>query len=112
MILLRTHANRWIARAHRSRAVLGSITLVEGMHRLTYRTVRLDPAGGECVLLRDTTALEEAFAVLLAGLERSGLLGGSARSTEAAIGECVDDESMAADIEPPLTVNAKLEAAV
>ncbi|MWV29613.1 hypothetical protein [Rathayibacter iranicus] len=111
MILLRTHANRWIARAHRSRAVLGSITLVEGMHRLTYRTVRLDPAGGECVLLRDTTALEEAFAVLLAGLERSGLLG-AARSTEPANGEGVDDESMAADIEPPLTVNAKLEAAV
>ncbi|QHC72815.1 hypothetical protein [Rathayibacter sp. VKM Ac-2805] len=71
MILLRTHANRWTARARRSGVVLGIITLVSDLPRPAYRTVRLDPTSGERVLLRDTAELEEAFAVLLAGLERS-----------------------------------------
>ncbi|KZX22340.1 hypothetical protein [Rathayibacter tanaceti] len=71
MILSRTHANRWVARARRNGAVLGVITLVPDLPRPTYRTVRLDAATGERVLLRDTEALEDAFAVLLAGLERA-----------------------------------------
>ena len=70
MILLRTHSNRWIARARRAGAVVGVITLAADLARPVYRTIRLDPSG-ERLLLRDTDALEEAFAVLLAGVERA-----------------------------------------
>ncbi|KQQ08473.1 hypothetical protein [Rathayibacter sp. Leaf296] len=72
MILLRTHSNRWIARARRAGTVVGVITLDTDPGRPVHRTVRLDPSG-ERVLLRDTESLEEAFAVLLAGIERARL---------------------------------------
>lgn len=82
MILLRTHSNRWVARARRTSAVLGLITLVEEQPRPVFTTVRLDLESGERVLLRDTETLEEAFAVLLAGIERARLAAESDRDEE------------------------------
>ncbi|WKK70519.1 hypothetical protein Q0F99_11685 [Rathayibacter oskolensis] len=73
MILLRTHSNRWIARARRTGVALGLITFAADLPRPVYKTVRLDVESGERVLLRDADSLEEAFAVLIAGVERSRL---------------------------------------
>ncbi|QHC65703.1 hypothetical protein GSU68_03300 [Rathayibacter sp. VKM Ac-2759] len=75
MILLRTHSNRWIARARRTGVALGLITFAADLPRPVYKTVRLDVESGERVLLRDADSLEEAFAVLIAGVERSRLAG-------------------------------------
>lgn len=71
MILLRTHSNRWIARARRTGVALGLITFAADLPRPVFKTVRLDLVTGERVLLRDSDCLEEAFAVLIAGVERA-----------------------------------------
>ncbi|MWV48886.1 hypothetical protein GRS96_06290 [Rathayibacter sp. VKM Ac-2803] len=73
MILLRTHSNRWVARARRAGVALGLITLAAELSRPVYKTVRLDIESGERILLRDSDSLEEAFAVLIAGVERARL---------------------------------------
>ncbi|NQX16455.1 hypothetical protein [Rathayibacter sp. VKM Ac-2857] len=70
MILLRTHSNRWIARARRTGVVHGLITFADDLPQPVFRTLRLDTATGERVLLRDTDTLEVAFAVLIAAVER------------------------------------------
>ncbi|QHC57722.1 hypothetical protein [Rathayibacter sp. VKM Ac-2760] len=73
MILLRTHSNRWVARARRTGVVVGLITLAADLPHPVFRTVRLDGPSGERVLLRDTDTLEVAFAVLIAAVERARL---------------------------------------
>ncbi|ROQ60677.1 hypothetical protein EDF36_1823 [Rathayibacter sp. PhB152] len=73
MILLRTHSNRWIARARRTGVVHGLITFADDLPQPVFRTLRLDAATGERVLLRDTDTLEVAFAVLIAAVERARL---------------------------------------
>ncbi|PPG88090.1 hypothetical protein C5C00_08730 [Rathayibacter rathayi] len=89
-ILLRTRANRWTVRTHRSCVVLGIITLVTDLPRPAYRTVRLDPASGDRILLRDTAALEEAFAVLLAGLEHSRIAAAAPPADAASASAAID----------------------
>ncbi|WP_146076315.1 hypothetical protein [Rathayibacter rathayi] len=77
-------------RTHRSCVVLGIITLVTDLPRPAYRTVRLDPASGDRILLRDTAALEEAFAVLLAGLERSRIAAAAPSADAASASAAID----------------------
>lgn len=82
MILLRTHSNRWIARARRTGIALGLITFAADLPRPVFKTVRLDTSSGERILLRDSDSLEEAFAVLIAGVERSRLAAEQPRSAD------------------------------
>ncbi|PPF20910.1 hypothetical protein [Rathayibacter rathayi] len=89
MILLRTHANRWTAHSPQLRR--------PRHHHPRHRspppglpTVRLDPASGDRILLRDTAALEEAFAVLLAGLERSRIAAAAPPADAASASAAID----------------------
>lgn len=71
MILMGTHANRWVARKSRLRPVSGVITRVGGPgHGAVFRTYALTAEPAERVLLRDADSLEVAFALLLAHVER------------------------------------------
>lgn len=90
MILLRTHSNRWIARARRTGVVHGLITFADDLPQPVFRTLRLDAATGERVLLRDTDTLEVAFAVLIAAVER-------ARMAEVAADAPVEDDAVEDD---------------
>ena len=90
MILLRTHSNRWIARARRTGVVHGLITFADDLPQPVFRTLRLDAATGERVLLRDTDTLEVAFAVLIAAVER-------ARLAELAADAPVEDDAVEDD---------------
>lgn len=98
MILLRTHSNRWIARARRTGVALGLITFAADLPRPVYKTVRLDAATGERVLLRDSDCLEEAFAVLIAGVERARLAAALEQTSPAQTPTATDplEESIAA----------------
>ncbi|SMH44537.1 hypothetical protein SAMN06295885_2381 [Rathayibacter oskolensis] len=82
MILLRTHSNRWIARARRAGVALGLITFAADLPRPVFKTVRLEVETGERILLRDSDSLEEAFAVLIAGVERARLAAEQAPADE------------------------------
>lgn len=75
VILFRTHANRWVARERPTRPVIGVITLVESEESATlYRTEAIHASSGERRLLRDSDALEVAFALLLAHLARADVV--------------------------------------
>jgi hypothetical protein len=96
MILLRTHSNRWIARARRTGVVHGLITFADDLPQPVFRTLRLDTATGERVLLRDTDTLEVAFAVLIAAVERVRLAEVAAPAEDSAPAEDdVDSEGRA-----------------
>ncbi|NQX28368.1 hypothetical protein HQQ81_13560 [Microbacteriaceae bacterium VKM Ac-2854] len=74
MMLIRTHANRWIAREKRDRPAVGVITLLNpGEKRPVFRTEAIDLGSPERHLLRDADALEVALALLLARRARREL---------------------------------------
>lgn len=92
MILIRTHSNRWVARERRDRPVTGIITLINpGERRAVYRTESVDIGSGERALLRDSDALEVAFALLLARRARA------AAEREAAADDAAQDVAASED---------------
>ena len=103
MILLRTHSNRWIARARRTGVVHGLITFADDLPQPVFRTLRLDAATGERVLLRDTDTLEVAFAVLIAAVER-------ARLAELAAAAPAEDDEVSEEQAPLAPVAVLAEA--
>lgn len=72
MLLRRTHENRWIARHYRHAPAVGRITRMNAAGQSAcFRTEAWLAGHDERILLRDTDALEIAFALLLASTTRA-----------------------------------------